>query len=134
MRVRRGLGVPTIWQMFIELRVQSMKKTSSEHVYWTMSNLSSYCGFVDVRIKASDGDLPVLWVPVFKSSWTNWTKILFIHLVWWNILPLGRIQNHYMKQTDILIEYFLLPAQYLASQGHLAKGHHFCVWEHLAIT
>ena len=75
-------------RLFIELRVQYMKTTSSEHVvhincsecqnkkqfvyttssefgifmYWTrnsMNNLSSYCGLVDTRISASDKDLPV---------------------------------------------------------------------------
>ena len=77
-------------RLFIELRVQYMKTTSSVHVvyincsecqnknkkqfvyttctelvvflYWTrnsMNNLSSYCGLVDARIRASDKDLPV---------------------------------------------------------------------------
>ena len=33
-------------------------------MYWTcnlMSNLSSYCGLVDAKIRASDKDLPVFW-------------------------------------------------------------------------
>ena len=80
-------------RLFIELQVQYMKATSSEHgenmlctqivfwfdiqnnlctytacselavfMYWTgksMNNLLSYCGLVDVRINASDQDLPV---------------------------------------------------------------------------
>ena len=68
-------------RLFIELRVQYMKTTSSEHVvyincsecqnkkticvvlmYWTrnsMNNLLSYCGLVDARISASEKDLPV---------------------------------------------------------------------------
>ena len=81
----------TLWnffRLFIELRVQYMKTTSSEHVvytnwflfwhseqfmyttcselvvfmYWTrnsMNNLLSYCGLVDARISASEKDLPV---------------------------------------------------------------------------
>ena len=27
---------------------------------WTMNNLSSYCGLVDAKIRATDKDLPVL--------------------------------------------------------------------------
>ena len=76
-------------RLFIELRVQYEKNTSSEHVvykncfecqkkakqflyttcsdlaifmYWThksMNNPLSYCGLVDARISASDKDLPV---------------------------------------------------------------------------
>ena len=75
-------------RLFIELEVQYMKITSSEHLvytncsecrnkkqfmyttcselvifmYWTrnsMNNLLSYCGLVDVRISASEKDLPV---------------------------------------------------------------------------
>ena len=72
--------------MFIDLPVQYMKTTSSEHVvytncflfwhseqlmytelevfmYWTgksINNIVSYCGLVDVRMNASDKDLPVL--------------------------------------------------------------------------
>ena len=71
-------------RLFIDLPVQYMKTTSSKHVlyincfecqnkhtktiyvhnmYWTgksMNNLLSYFGLVDVRINASDKDLPVL--------------------------------------------------------------------------
>ena len=75
--------------LFIDLRVQYIIIPSSEHEenilrtccllvlplfspcselgifkYWTynsMNNLSSYCGFVDAKIGASDKDLPVLW-------------------------------------------------------------------------
>ena len=75
-------------RLFIELRVQYKKSTSSEHVvhtnwflfwhseqfiyttcselvvfvYWTgksMNNLLTYCGLIDTRIRASDKDLPV---------------------------------------------------------------------------
>ena len=76
-------------RLFVDLPVQYMKTTSSEHVvcincsecqnkknqfvyttcselvvfiYWTgksTNNLLSYCGLVDVRINASDKDLPV---------------------------------------------------------------------------
>ena len=75
-------------RLFIELRVQDMKSTSSEHflyincfLFWhseqfmyptcselvilmyltrnSMNNLLSYCGLVHARIRASDKDLPV---------------------------------------------------------------------------
>ena len=75
-------------RLFVNLPVQYMRTTSSEHVvyincyeyqnknqfvyttcselavfmYWTgksMNNLLSYCGLVDSRISASDKDLPV---------------------------------------------------------------------------
>ena len=75
-------------RLFIDLPVQYIKTTSSEHVvyincfecqnkkqftyttysdivvfmYWTgksMNNLLSYCGLVDARIRASNKDLPV---------------------------------------------------------------------------
>ena len=72
-------------RLFIDLLVQYMKTTTSEHVvyincfewqnkkmyktcselvvsmYWTgksMNNLLSYCGLVDARISASEKDLP----------------------------------------------------------------------------
>ena len=73
--------------MSIELLVHSMKIASSEHVvyincsecqnknkkqfvyrtcselaifmYWTCNSMSSYCGLVDAKIRASDKDLPV---------------------------------------------------------------------------
>ena len=75
-------------RLFIELRVQYMKIPSSEHDVYincsecqnktkttisicsagimslqfslTMKSLSSYCGLVDAKIRASDKDLPVL--------------------------------------------------------------------------
>jgi hypothetical protein len=64
-------------RLFIELRVQHMKITSSEHVVYincsecqnknkeqiithnSMNNLLSCCGLVDARIRAFDKDLPV---------------------------------------------------------------------------
>ena len=76
-------------RLFIELQVRYMNIASSEHfvyincsecqnkknqfvyttcselasfMYWTrnsMNNLSSYCGLVDAKIRASDKDLPV---------------------------------------------------------------------------
>ena len=61
-------------RLFMELRVQYMKTTSSEQVvyitcsefvvfmYWTcnsMNNLLTYCGLVAARISASEKDLPV---------------------------------------------------------------------------
>ena len=64
-------------RLFIELRVQYMKITSSEHVVYincsecqnknkeqfithnSMNNLLSCCGLVDARIRAFDKDLPV---------------------------------------------------------------------------
>ena len=36
-----------------------------------MNNLSSYCGLVDAKIRASDKDLPVHLIP----SWLVWTEI-----------------------------------------------------------
>ena len=44
-------------QLFIDLPVQYMKTTSSEHIVYI--NLLSYCGLVDARICASEKDLPV---------------------------------------------------------------------------
>ena len=40
-------------------------------VYWTCNstnNLSSYCGLVDAKIRASDKDLPVLHTFIFTAS------------------------------------------------------------------
>ena len=53
-----------------------MYTTCSELVifmYWTgnsMNNLSSYCGLVDAKIRASDKDLPVLngQIGVFRPN------------------------------------------------------------------
>ena len=62
-------------RLFIDLPVQYMKITSSEHgenmlcakivlnVKTKTKNLSSYCGLVDARISASDKDLPVKTFP-----------------------------------------------------------------------
>ena len=36
-----------------------MKTTSAEHEQNSMNNLLSYCGLVDVKIRASGKDLPV---------------------------------------------------------------------------
>ena len=52
-------------RLFIELRVQYMKTTSSEHVVYIncselsiqKQNLLSYCGLVDARISDSEKDL-----------------------------------------------------------------------------
>ena len=64
---------------------QFMYTTCSEHaifMYWTsnsMNNLSSYCGLVDAKIRASDKYLPV---PKHRSS----EKILgeyLVFLVWY---------------------------------------------------
>ena len=43
-------------RLFTELPVQYMKIASSKHA---QNNLSSYCGLVDAKIRASDKDLPV---------------------------------------------------------------------------
>ena len=59
-------------RLFIELRVQYMKTTSSEHVVYTncflflysMNNLLSNFGLVDARIGDSEKDLPVYTLPM----------------------------------------------------------------------
>ena len=75
-------------RLFSDLQVQYMKIPSSEHgenmlctkhvlprfelvifMYWTcnsMNNLLSYCGLIDTRIRASDKDLPVKNIIIFK--------------------------------------------------------------------
>ena len=74
--------------LFIDLPVQYMKTTSSEHVVYincfecqnktkkivftmcselSMNILLSYCGLVDARINASEKDLPV--TTVFCTKW-----------------------------------------------------------------
>ena len=76
--------------MFIELRVQYMKITSSKHVENmmctqigselaifmyrirnSMNNHSAYCGLVDAKIRASDKDLPVQCGLQFDSKTTS---------------------------------------------------------------
>ena len=62
-------------RLFIDLTVQYMKTTSSEHVVYincffvfvltlktgkSMNNLLSYCGLGDARVTASEKDLPVI--------------------------------------------------------------------------
>ena len=45
-------------------------------MYWTrnsMKNLSSYCGLVDAKIRASDRDLPV---SIFFSDWSKLKRFL----------------------------------------------------------
>ena len=49
---------------------------------WTMNNLSSYCGLVDAKIRASDKDLPVLDIFVL---------IFFVELVF--AFPFTTISN-----------------------------------------
>ena len=64
-------------------------------IYWTcnsMNNLSSYCGLVDEKIRASDKDLPVFPTLLFfrhpchlvwarsglKQDWSNFSVLMFI--------------------------------------------------------
>ena len=69
-------------------------------IYWTgksKNNLLSYCGLVDVRINASDKDLPVqgasTWYEFLESTnekrWSNWnwnqlwenTPRIWLHII-----------------------------------------------------
>jgi hypothetical protein len=54
-------------------------------LYWTcnsMNNLSSYCGLVDAKIRASDKDLPVMEIPItcrkfYLRSMHVWRQTFF---------------------------------------------------------
>ena len=105
-------------RLFIDLPVQYIKTTGSEHVvcincsecqnkkqfmctrcpelvvfmYWTgksMNNLLSYCGLVDVRINASDKDLPLqsleLEEELQKSSKVDFEKQVNQRKLFWNV-------------------------------------------------
>ena len=61
-------------------------------MYWTgksMNNLLSYCGLVDVRINASDKDLPLqsleLEVELQKSSKVDFEKQVNPKKLFWNV-------------------------------------------------
>ena len=100
-------------RLFIDSWVQYKKTPSSEHVvykdcfecqnkkqclyttcsevgivlYWTqdsMNNLSSYCGLVDARIRASDKDLPVpKWVLIVRPKIPQMPQKISAQNVWW---------------------------------------------------
>ena len=56
-------------------------------MYWTgnsINNLLSYCGLVDAKIRASDIDLPVLFVILWVSWYKNkcfWKRFRYLYLV-----------------------------------------------------
>ena len=79
-----------------------------------MNNLSSYCGLVDAKIRASDKDLPVQETTVNrflkkkseKSSWLSSPKILKISRKIIKILGLERINAYklHIFIQDIFIQ------------------------------
>ena len=78
-------------------------------MYWTcnsMNNLSSYCGLVDAKIRASDKDFPVI-----GDSAACWQKTT-LHCNHWN----SKTYTRYLWTTLDQIGYLF---------NFLFKGHHF---------
>ena len=67
-----------------------------------MNNLSSYCGSVDAKIKASDKDLPVT-----KSQIAQWDQNLKLHLHFFSLLRYcqGLQMNNY-RIFDSIMNYW----------------------------
>ena len=61
-----------------------------------MNNLSSYCGLVDAKIRASDKDLPVLMTAVFHTF-----RRLFGIVMYDYLLPLIIASLHHV--CDVLV-------------------------------
>ena len=62
-------------------------------MYWTcnsMNNLSSYCGLVDAKIRASDKDLPVLTNRTNRISAVVLKKYFLLFLVTWHVKCIPR--------------------------------------------
>ena len=76
----RTCRVQKLFWMSKTISVHNMFSPGSElevFLYWTcnsMNNLSSYCGLVDAKIRASDKDLPVRRTYLLLKYWaTVWT-------------------------------------------------------------
>ena len=86
-----------------------MYTTCSELIvfmYWTrksMKNLSPYCGLVDVRIRASDKDLPVQFNGKLYSFWNGKTwKIRRFELSTANV-AVFKHEKHSKTKTSLIL-------------------------------
>ena len=79
--------------------------------YWTrnsMKHLSSYCGLVDVKIWASDKDLPVTTAPKIAASISNFFFFLYI-------IPckLFKYLANHIQKVSLLICFFRFNLEFL---------------------
>ena len=79
-----------VHELLFVLTFRTIHVQCTQHVfmYWTcnsMNNLSSYCGLVDAKIRASDKDLPVVKIKMAKPDhirifgircWIQWAKYI----------------------------------------------------------
>ena len=76
-------------------------------MYWTcnsMNNLSSYCGLVDAKKRASDKDLPVTRTLLNLQNWTN--KWYFSHRV------VVDLHDQFLLQQEHLSQWLVWPPPY----------------------
>ena len=77
-------------------------------MYWTcssMNNLSSYCGLVDTKIRASDKDLPVLQCKVIKHLLVKLHKLKIRNANLQSLRPQCASHTFLTKQFEISIKY-----------------------------
>ena len=67
---------------------------------WTMNNLSSYCGSVDAKIKASGKDLPVQGDIFIEKKMIFW-----LVLDSWHLAILNRETSYYWKKPKITLRF-----------------------------
>ena len=109
--IGRTCCVHKLFWMSKSISVHNMLSPCSElgiFMYWTcnsMKNMSSYCGLVDAKIRASDKDLPVQLTLVanFLALWhcwvMTWTALDLHSIFWFQIL-------HDNPKVDMLCDMF----------------------------
>ena len=103
-------------------------------MYWagkSMDNLLSYCGLVDVRINASDKDLPVTMTvkTIWRKKYISYSTLIgiFFQLTWGPFKNLGEDGLVLAKYTKILtMHVFLLLKLYKAITPWLSS---FLIWD-----
>ena len=85
----RKCCVHKLFWMSKTISVPNMLSPCSElgiFMYWTLNSMSSYCGLVDVKIRASDKDLPVrpsTFLNVWESNGsTAWLQNKYLISTW----------------------------------------------------
>ena len=135
----------------IVLNVRNNFCTQTQHVlprfelgffmYWTcnsMNNLSSYCGLVDAKIRASDKDLPVLGTFFDFKSNLEWCGLVKGHACTSCIL----VRHGSYHKANLFFRPFLELKLYLqyknnfyirSSSTTFTEATHFWLWAQLRI-
>ena len=98
------------------------------NLYFSMNNLSSYCGLTDSRIRASDRDLPVFrkgWCVCHFPKQTNqinflvknfdlWSSIWISHYPFCQKLNVWKIYFDFVTVWECKLKNTLIPCPYIA--------------------